>query len=402
MLDSVFIGMSGLAGYSKGLRVIANNTANINTPGFKGASLQFADLFYAAGPDSEAVSAGGSNVQGQGLNTFASVLNFSQGELRSTDNDLDLAIDGLGLFMLKDANGLVRYTRDGQFKIDDNGNLVSRTNGLMVLGRDLTSAAAPLSVTGLRTSPAKATSKVELRGTLASGVNHTGTYTLGEVSVRDTIGAEHRLTLQFDEQTSNVGNAVVWKVTVKDSAIPVGEGELMFVGNQIDQARSKVKFTYAPSGSAPFEVTLDFSQDVTSQVAGNQSSLAVSTADGYAFGNLTAVGFDANGQLNLTYSNGQVVKDKYLALARFDTVESLKAIGDNLFEAVDSTGWSFGTAQTLGIGAVAPRSVESSNVDLSSEFSNLVIMQRGYQASSQVVTTANEMIQELFSLKGRG
>src|SRR4051794_22833120 len=116
MLNSIYIGMSGLQGYSQGLRVIANNTANLNTPGFKGSTLQFADMFYSnnrtqAGP-------GGMMQVGYGLNTAGTVLNFQQGELRQTGNSLDLAVDGQGLFTVKDASGDLHYTRAGQFSFN--------------------------------------------------------------------------------------------------------------------------------------------------------------------------------------------------------------------------------------------------------------------------------------------
>jgi flagellar hook protein FlgE len=136
MLDSIFIGMSGLVSYSRGLRVIANNTANINTPGFKGATMQFGDLFYANGPASGAFSGAGVNQLGQGVTTYSTSLDFSQGELRQSGNDLDLAVDGQGLFVLKDKDGELRYTRDGQFAFDADGFLVSRTSGAKVMGYD--------------------------------------------------------------------------------------------------------------------------------------------------------------------------------------------------------------------------------------------------------------------------
>jgi flagellar hook protein FlgE len=105
MLDSIYVGITGLRGYSDGLRAIANNTTNINTPGFKSSSLQFSDLFYASGN-------GGSGGQlGYGLNVGATTLNFKQGELRQTGNDLDLAVDGEGMFTLRDAGGKLHHAR---------------------------------------------------------------------------------------------------------------------------------------------------------------------------------------------------------------------------------------------------------------------------------------------------
>ena len=401
MLDSIFIGMSGLMGYSRGLRVIANNTANINTPGFKGATLQFGDQFYASGPASGAFSAASVNQLGQGLATYATTLDFSQGELRQSGNDLDLAVDGQGLFVLKDKNGESRYTRDGEFKFDDDGFLVSRSNGAKVMAYDEHGALVEVSLAGLRTNPAKATSTVAFRGVLASGTNSDGSYIVTDMVVRDAIGGEHVLTVQFKQAATTQDNTVRWDVTVKDGTTEVGTGTLLFVGNQIDPSSAKITINYKPTGLSELPLTLDFSQDVTSQVTGNKSSLTITSTDGYAFGNLTQATFDTDGVLNLKYSNGQTTKGVRLALARFDSPDSVRAAGDNMFEPTDVSTWESGSAQTGAFGAIRSGVVEISNVDLSSEFSDLVIMQRGYQASSQVVSTANEMIQELFSLKGR-
>jgi flagellar hook protein FlgE len=405
MLDSIFIGMSGLMGYSRGLRVIANNTANINTPGFKGAALQFGDLFYASGPASGAMAGAAVNQLGQGLTTYATSLDFSQGELRQSGNDLDLAVDGQGLFVLKDKDGDLRYSRDGEFKFDDEGFLVSRTTNAKVMAYDEHGALVEVSLKNLRTNPAKATSTVSMRGVLASHANASGTpdgtHTLTDVTVMDAVGAEHSLLVQFKQVATTQLNTVRWEVTVKDGTTEVGTGSIMFVGNQIDPASSKVTVSYQPSGQSAIPITLDFSQDVTSQVQGNDSTLAVTKTDGYAFGSLTQATFDADGVLNLKYSNGQTVKGVHLALSRFNSPDDVRSAGDNLFEPTDASTWESGTAQTGAFGAIRSGVVEISNVDLSSEFSDLVIMQRGYQASSQVVSTANEMIQELFSLKGR-
>jgi flagellar hook protein FlgE len=404
MLDSIFIGMSGLVGYSRGLRVIANNTANINTPGFKGASLQFGDLFYANGPASGAMMGSGVNQLGQGLATYSTALDFSQGELRQSGNDLDLAVDGQGLFTLKDKDGQIRYTRDGEFKFDNDGFLVSRTTGAKVMGYDDHGALVEVTLAGLRSNPAKATGTITFNGTLMYDTppGHGGTHTLTDIQVRDTAGAEHPLLLEFKQLESTTAGQIKWQVTVKDGATEVGSGTLLFVGNDIDPASAKITINYTPTGMSAFPITLDFSSDtVTIPGASNAATLRASTIDGYAAGQLNAATFDGAGALNLKYSNGQTTKGVHLALARFNSTDDVRSAGDNLFEATDSTAWSTGNAQTGAFGSIRSGVVEISNVDLSSEFSDLVIMQRGYQASSQIVSTANEMLQELFSLKGR-
>ncbi|HEX5682657.1 MAG TPA: flagellar hook-basal body complex protein [Ideonella sp.] len=402
MLDSIFIGMSGLMGYSRGLRVIANNTANINTPGFKGAALQFGDLFYASGPASGTFSGAGVNQLGQGLGTYSTTLDFSQGELRQSGNAMDLAVDGQGLFTLKDKNGELRYTRDGEFKFDDDGFLVSRSTGAKVMARDDSGALVDVSLENLRTNNAEASSTVKFSGQLASHETtdthvRDGSHTLSEVVIYDAMGAKHTLRLEFKEAANSTPLETRWDVTVKEGTATLSTGSLRFVNQDIDASTAKITFDYKQGQ----QITLDFSANVKTVSSGNLTTLAVSSIDGHDFGNLTEASFDADGILNLKYSNGQTTKGVRLTLSRFTSTDNVRAAGDNMFEPVDSSSWEIGAAQTGAFGAIRSGVVEISNVDLSSEFSDLVIMQRGYQASSQVVSTANEMIQELFSLKGR-
>lgn len=412
MLDSIFIGMSGLMGYSRGLRVIANNTANINTPGFKGATLQFGDLFYANGAAGGAFSESGVNQLGQGLTTYSTSLDFSQGELRQSGNDLDLAVDGQGMFTLKDKDGHIRYSRDGEFKFDDDGFLVSKTNGAKVMGHDEHGGLVEVTLTGLRTNPPKATGTLKFTGTLPYTTNteHPDrTKTLTDVKVRDAAGAEHLLTVEFKQLPRENDNdaRIRWQVTVKDAGQDVGTGTLVFVNTLLDPASSKISINYQPAGADKVPLVLDFGVDTGivpwggSGTGPDPSTIRVASTDGYAQGNLVQASFDADGVMNLKYSNGQTTKGVRLAMARFNSVDNVRSVGNNLFEPVDSSTWEVGTAGQGAFGAVKSGVVEISNVDLSSEFSDLVIMQRGYQASSQVVSTANEMLQELFSLKGR-
>jgi flagellar hook protein FlgE len=134
MLDSIHVGMTGLQGYSRGLRVIANNTANLDTPGYKSSTLQFADMFYSSGG-----AAGSEATQlGHGLATTGTQLDVRQGDLRDTGNPFDLGVDGDGLFVLRLKDGSTRYTRAGNFQFDGEGRLADRTDGALVLGHDAT------------------------------------------------------------------------------------------------------------------------------------------------------------------------------------------------------------------------------------------------------------------------
>jgi flagellar hook protein FlgE len=385
MLDTINIGITGLQGFSRGLKVIANNTANMNTPGYKSGSLQFSTLFEG--------SADNGQQGGNGLNTGLTALNFTQGELQQSSNGLDMAIDGLGLFMLKGDDGNIVYSRSGQFEFNGSGVLVNRADGKQVLGVGADGTLAPISLAGLHVSAATPTSTVTFTGNLS---NSQSTLTVNGVKVLDATGMEHDLTATFQ---NNGGGS--WGVTLKDGTTTAGTGTIKFNAGQIDPSASKFTVQYTPAGMGVMPVTFDFGSNVTSFAAGSLSTLAMDTQNGMAAGALTKSAFDSAGQLVLTYSNGQTVKGAKLALSRFDAIDDLGSVGDNEFSATNPRGWHVGTAGSGSFGSIKSGFIEMSNVDLSQEFSNLVIVQRGYQASSQIISTANDMLQELFSLKGK-
>ena len=178
----------------------------------------------------------------------------------------------------------------------------------------------------------------------------------------------------------------------------MGTGKLEFLSGEIDPSSSTLTFSYQPAGEAAQSITLDFGSDVTSFASGTSSTLAQTKQDGYASGTLTGASFDATGTIIYAYSNGQTTKGNRLQLARFDTPEAVKSDGNNEFDMTDATLWHTGVAGDQGFGNIKSGVVEVSNVDLSQEFSELVIMQRGYQASSQIVSTADQMLQQLFSM----
>lgn len=396
MLESIYIGMTGLLGYSKGLRVIANNTSNINTPGFKGSSLQFADLFYSNSNLAGGMAGQSYGQLGFGLNTAGTALSFKQGELRSTSNALDAAVDGTGLFVLKDSDGEISYTRAGQFEFNSGGILTSKSNGASVMALDSANNLAEISLAGLQTNAARATTTVRFSGNLSS----TGTtHAVSGVTVIDAVGGEHTLSLNLTNTNATTPGS--WAVAVLDGTTTVGTGQIIFSSGAPVPASSTVSFTYIPTGVTAFPLTLDFGTNVTSFAAGATSTLAVSSKDGYGSGGLLSTTFDARGALTLSYSNGQTVKGAQLALGRFDSVDAVAAFGNNQFRALDPAKWRLGVAGSDTFGSVKASVVEISNVDLAQEFSDLVVMQRGYQSSSQVISTANEMLQQLFSMKGK-
>ena len=396
MLESIYVGMTGLLGYSRGLRVIANNTANINTPGFKSSSLQFADMFYTGGNLSGGNASQNYDQVGFGLNTTGTAMSFKQGELRQTGNDLDMAVDGQGLFVLQDAEGKTTYTRAGQFKFDDNDVLVSRGNGEKVMGMDDSGNFVEVSLAGQMLNQGKPTSRIKFAGNLS---NTAAQPFNGPVQVLDGMGNPHALTLRMSV-VPNTGTTM--KAELLDGTIVLGSSNIVFVSGKPTADTSLMQVAYTPAGQQPMALTLDFSTDVTNFAQGSATTeFKVASQDGVGPGSLSGTSFDGNGVLRLAYSNGQTVKGARLALARFDSPDAVGALGNNQFEILNRNAWHFGKAGEGAFGTVRAGQIEISNVDLSQEFSDLVIMQRGYQASSQVISTANEMLQELFSMKSR-
>lgn len=394
MIDSISIARSGLMGFGSALRAIANNTANLNTPGFKGSSTQFANMFYG---NNSLIGNGNSNFGqfGYGLNTLGTSINFQQGELQNTGNPLDLAIDGQGFFVLRDGNGNIHYTQDGQFKFDSSGTLVSTTTGEQVMSLDAGGNLVPLTLTNLKSSPAQATSTITFSGNLSSTAT---TNTLGNITVIDGAGTSHTLSLSF---TPVVGTPGSWTATLSDGATTVGTATLVFSNGRPTPASATMSMTYTPAGGTPVPLTLDFSNNVTSFDSGATSSLAMATQNGYGPGTLTKATFDAAGTMVLSYSNGQTVKSRQLALGQFLSEDDVEAVGNNEFAAKNGVQWQIGKAGIGQFGAVHSGQIELSNVDLSQEFSELVIMQRGYQACSQVISTSGDMLTALFGMVGK-
>jgi len=393
MIDAIFIAQTGLKGFESGLRAIAHNTANINTPGFKGSTTRFSDLFYGQSGLSGNLARFGQF--GNGLCTLGTTLNFQQGQLQNTGNPLDLAIGGQGFFTLRDSNGNIHYTQDGQFKFDSDSNLVSVTTGEQVMGLDAGGNLVPISLTNLQTNAARATSTITFSGNLSSSAT---THTIGSVTVIDSAGTSHSLSVNL---TPVVGTPGSWTATVMDGTTTVGTGNLVFQNGLPTAGSNTISLTYTPNGGAAIPLTLDFSTNVTSFDSGSSSSLVVARQNGFGIGVLTQATFDAAGTLVLTYSNGQTVRSRQLALGQFNSDDDVAAIGSNQFEAKNGHAWQVGVAGSGPFGKIQSGQVEMSNVDLSQEFSNLVIMQRGYQACSQVVATSNEMLTTLFGVMTR-
>jgi flagellar hook protein FlgE len=399
MIDSIFIGMSGLTGFSNGLRVIANNTTNLNTPGFKGSSLQFSDLFTASG------GFAGDSPVGHGVGTSGTMLDFSQGTTRQTGGDLDLALNGDGLFTIKDSLGKIHYTRDGRFKFDDSGTLVTATDGSKVMGLAADGTLEEISIAGLRTKLGQATGTVKLNGNLPS--DSTTSQTI-PVTVFDSLGGSHALSMVATLNTSTTTPApgsppapATWSVKLMDGANQVGTTQQLSFTTGSSASPPLMTFVFTPANLPAMSLTFDLTVGVTSLPSSANLPALAATSDGFAPGAATKETFDASGKLTISYANGQTATGPQLALARFDSLDAVQSMGDGRFDAIDAGAWHTGVASSGAFGSIAAGQVEISNVDLSQEFSDLVIMQRGFQASSQIVSTASDMLQQLLTMKGQ-
>lgn len=394
MLDSIYTGMSGLVSFSKGLTNISNNVANLNTAGFKGTQLEFLDLFYRYQYSGSANQQETPYAAGSGVKAGATVPNFSQGEFRQTGNDLDASVDGNGFFVVR-KDGETLYTRAGQFVLDDAGYLTTRDDGARVAGFS-GGALTDISVAGKRSNPAQATQTVKFSDSLSTSST---TYSIPNISVYDSLGVLHSMTMDLTNDTAQTPGR--WTFTLSDGANTVTSGEVRYSGSGSPlSGYDRHTFTYNPgNGSNATSLTLDFTG--SNYFSSSSSSMKVGSSDGYAAGYLSKTTIDTDGSIQLTYSNGQVVKDQRLALAWFDNTSVLQAQGGNRYTVFGDATKILGQPGENGLGSLKTGGVELSNVDLAKEFSELIIVQRGYQASSQVITAANEMIQQLGEIRGR-
>ena len=459
----MFAGVSGSRAHQVWMDVIGDNIANINTPGYKAGRVTFHELLV------QTIRGGGAPVKGGrgGINPMQVGLGTSlrsidtwhtQGNIQVTEVPSDLAIDGIGFFVLSD--GLRTYfTRDGSFQIGADGVLVSPATGYRVQGKPVDPATGEIDSTQPPTDikiligqvmEAAATKNAILRGNLDSQADPyaydptTGAETGGKFSgllqVYDSLGLLHKLPITFKKLDPNVDPATgapgdpddssddigerAWKWEVMDPLIPdgqnkiVGEGYLIFTNTgKFDPAATEAAcakynagrpedqwYDYPPQfdimptdGSAPQRVSLDL--ESLTQYA-EPSSVSMSFQDGFPAGTLETFAVDADGIITGIYSNGQYRTLAQIVLANFANPGGLLRMGGGFYQVSPNSGAPIiGEPMKDGKGKIIGGAVEMSNVDLAKQFTDMIISQRGFQANSRVITTADEMLQDLLSLK---
>lgn len=394
MLGSIYIGLSGLTAYSKGLQTISNNVTNLNTSGFKSTTFSFADSFSYGGLGSSFSRYVGGQQVGAGVRYGQESTDFRQGDLRQTGGDLDLAIRGSGMLVLLDGDR-THYTRTGQFGINKDGFVALLGSNYRLGVLDSSGQAVDVNIDANRTSRPAATTKVTFADILSSTPDASHPPTVADIAVYDASGGKHVWKAVFTQVGASAPGEWTVRVTDENNAL-VEEKTLRFLGSVPDPTTSTLTFT---SGS--LSVDFDFT-GTTSFSTGNVSSLNASKVDGYGVGSLTRVTINAEGKVELVYSNEQTETLGSVAIADFKDPQRLTRLGQGLYSDRSGSNARLLTSTQDGIGELFTGQIEASNVDLSAQFGELILVQRGFQASSQVVSVSNDMIQQLFGIRGQG
>jgi flagellar hook protein FlgE len=408
MLQAMFSSISSIKAHQVRMGVVGNNIANVNTTAFKAGRVTFQEMMAqtlrGAGRPTEG-GIGGTNPMQVGLGTQVSSIDtlLEQGVLQSTNRVLDLAIQGNGFFVVSDGRRIA-FTRDGSFDIDANGSLVHKGTGQRVVGWmpdasgniDTTrppSASSGIAVPIGRTVAGRATSEVLFRGNLALD----GQSWTTSVMVYDAVGASHELRIQFVRATGSTWD-VQYSVPDANTVQPE-RSSISFHNNGRIQSGTNptISIRGLISGAPDMTVQLDFSR--LTQLA-TSSTVEPLSQNGYPPGTLEQLTVSPDGTINGVFSNGLNLPVARLAMAVFNNPGGLERTGNNLFrESINSGIANIGTAQTGGRGSISSGYLEMSNADIGNEFTNLIVTQRGFQANTRIVSTVDEMLQDVLQMK---
>lgn len=456
MMRSLYSGVSGLKVHQTRMDVIGNNIANVNTVGYKAQRASFSELFYqttqsASGPNAE-TGTGGQNAKQIGLGASLAQISIDitgEGGSQYTGNGLDLKINGDTFFVVR-KGGANYYTKAGNFTTDGFGNLVTGSGGSVmgyVAERDeatgdyvlQTDELRPISIYSSKysTTPPAQTTKATMTGNINSedekftskGVG----FVTSDLTVYDSLGNKYTVQMRVEQDADSTtgysmypakifkGNEEVTDMTVEFSGAAAADVnavdgntykgvKLEFngtTGKLADTSATGINIVIkgADDNAAPAfqtEIELDFSELTT---YGGETDLESTAGDsdklgaGKGVGTMTSVGIQTDGKIAASYSNGDTVYIGQIAVAQFINAAGLEKQGDNLFASTMNSG----EATYMDISAagqdMSSGVVEMSNVDLATEFTEMIVTQRGYQANSRIITTSDTMIEELLSLK---
>jgi flagellar hook protein FlgE len=459
-MRSLYAGVSGLQNHQVRMDVLGNNISNVNTTGFKRGRVQFQDLLSqtmagAARPNDRV---GGVNPKqvGLGMNIASIDTIHTQGSLKTTGVKTDLAIQGDGFFVLRAGNQQF-YTRAGDFGLDENGHLVNPANGMRVQGWNaqtvdgdtfINTAAdvEDLQIPVGGKDEAAATTEVELACNLdkrtplipadatAAEVQE-GTWSIDK-TIYDSFGNTHTLRINF---TRVEGQPNQWQGTVqvdpeaeapRNTLVNVGAegnttntftlefsnvGTLQAIidgqGDRIEEGQLQLGVGFDVPETAPeagaqvrqnFDLTLGEVGSVTNTVTqfAERSSTKAFRQNGYTMGYLESFKVDQSGVITGVYTNGNREVLGQVAMASFTNPGGLEKEGENNYVVSNNSGDPrIGESGVAGKGKLIPGALEMSNVDLAEQFTDMIVTQRGFQANSKTITTSDQMLQELLTLK---
>ena len=405
-MSSFSIPLSGLEATSQSLNVIANNLANLNTDGYKDETLNFADIFNQM----QGTSGNGDPIQtGSGVQAASTSSNFSNGSVSSTGVASNMALQGNGFFVVKNSNG-TDYTRTGDFTVNSLGQLTT-PNGELVMGYPATNgvvstsgALAPISVNQANIVPGVVTTTFQMDTNLNSSGGVGATFST-PITVYDSLGASQTLTVQYTNTAANK-----WSYTVTLPAAATGgtgnpttlaSGNLTF--NSTGQLTAPtgtvtgIKITGLADGAADMNLTWNLngasgSPSITQQ--DSASATTTTTQNGYGVGTLTSYSVLPDGTVQGQFSNNQTLALGQVAVASFANAQGLEQSGQSDYQATFASGAAVvGQAGAGGNGTISGGAVEGSNVDLSTEFANMIVAQQGYEANAKTLTTLDQISQ---------
>lgn len=413
MVRAMLAAVASLRAHQARMDVIGNNIANVNTTAFKSSRATFEDMLSQTlnSGSRPTGNVGGTNPMQIGLGVTMAAIDSvqTQGSLQLTGKPTDLAIQGSGFFMVSDGTSLY-YTRDGNFDLDSVGYLVSRSSGFRVVGLvadedGVIDPAQPVEASSQIQIPlgtltrAKATENIILAGNIDAQTATGGTVGTS-ARIYDSLGTGY-LVSTILTKTANP-NEWDWeaRVTIGASQYTIGSGTLTFDADgqcQVPSGAIAITAAQFANGADDLSAAIDFS--TITQLAGD-TTLMATDQDGFAIGTLESFGVGTDGLITGVFSNGLTINLGQITLASFANPGGLLRVGGNLHRDSNNSGPAqVGIAGSGPNGVLSPGFIEAANVDLGSEFTNMIVTQRGFQANGKIITVVDEMLQDLIMLK---
>jgi len=400
------IAVSGLRAATADLDVTGNNIANSNTTGFKVSRAQFADLYAASNLGTA------QDATGQGVQLSAVAQQFTQGNVAFTDNNLDIAINGEGFFVVEDGNGRA-YTRAGSFGIDKDGYMINSTGqqiqAFQANNGNITGAIGPLQISTTNLAP-QATSAIASQVNLdaAAALPLTAPFNAADpntynnsssLTVFDTLGEEHLASMYFVKTAANNWDAHLRVDGNAPLAPATGVFPIAFDNSGNMTSAMPLSFGSFLSTTGSQNITLDVDFTGTTQYGADFGVNALSQ-DGYTTGRLSGLDVDGQGIVLARFSNGQSQAQGQLVLADFGNPQGLQPLGDTLWAETSNSGNALiGAPGTATLGLLQAGALEESNVDLAEQLVNMIVAQRSFQANAQVIQAEDEVTQTIINIR---